>query len=68
VGKGTVKAYEKGEWGGDVVGAWSALIFPHPLAKQYFSSHRERELQVIIYLHKIDNECSPSFKERARER
>lgn len=29
MGKGTFKAYEKSEWGGDVVGAWGALIlFP----------------------------------------
>jgi hypothetical protein len=27
VGKRAFKAYEKGEWGRDVVGAWGALIF-----------------------------------------
>ncbi|MND24213.1 hypothetical protein D3C81_986470 [compost metagenome] len=27
MGKGTFKAYEKGEWGGDVVGAWGALMY-----------------------------------------
>jgi hypothetical protein len=27
VGKGTFKAYEKGEWGRDVVGAWSFVIY-----------------------------------------
>ena len=30
VGKRAFKAYEKSEWGRDVVGAWGALIFPHP--------------------------------------
>jgi len=40
------------------------LIFPHPLAKQCFSSLRERELQVIMYLHKIYNERSLSLRER----
>jgi hypothetical protein len=25
MGKGTFKAYEKGEWGGDVVGAWGFM-------------------------------------------
>jgi len=61
MGKRAFKAYEKSEWGRDVVGAWGALIFPHPLAKQCFSSLRERELQVIMYLHKIYNERSLSF-------
>ena len=32
MGKGTFKAYEKAEWGRDVVGAWGVVIFPHPNA------------------------------------
>ncbi|VXA57734.1 hypothetical protein ACI8B_50219 [Acinetobacter proteolyticus] len=28
MGKGTFKAYEKGEWGGDVVGAWGIVTSP----------------------------------------
>jgi hypothetical protein len=32
VGKGTFQAYEKGEWGRDVVGTWGALIiFDKPI-------------------------------------
>ena len=30
MGKGTFKAYEEGEWGGDVVGAWGFVSFPQP--------------------------------------
>ena len=30
MGKGTFKAYEKGEWGGDVVGAWGFISYPLP--------------------------------------
>lgn len=26
MGKGALKAYEKGEWDGDVVGTWGALV------------------------------------------
>jgi len=29
VGKGTLKAYEKSEWGRDVVGAWGFISYPH---------------------------------------
>jgi hypothetical protein len=63
MGKGTFKAYEKGEWGRDVVGAWGIIKSLTPTL-----SHRERERQVIRYLHKIYNECSLSFQERVRER
>jgi hypothetical protein len=38
VGKGTFKAYEKGEWGRDVVGAWGVIKSLTPTL-----SHRERE-------------------------
>jgi hypothetical protein len=27
VGKGTLKAYEKGEWCGNAIGEWGALIY-----------------------------------------
>jgi hypothetical protein len=40
VGNGAFKAYEKGEWGRDVDGAWGFISFPHPLAERCSSSHR----------------------------
>ncbi len=33
MGKGTFKAYEKGEWGRDVVAAWGFVDFPPPLGR-----------------------------------
>jgi hypothetical protein len=34
VGKGTFKAYEKSEWGRDVIGAWGILNFSTLLMRE----------------------------------
>jgi hypothetical protein len=48
VGKRAFKAYEKSEWGRDIVGAWGVVSFPHPLERR-----RELGYQATVKSRKV---------------